>query len=131
LRTAGRREGDRETMTSLWRHILNGGFSRHASRWAASALVLTACSCSSVQRPLASSAADPFLNEETDVKFASKSAVKPRGDTRIELASSDSLRREAAPDVAGPPSAVRQAGYETAAGEEGRRSANAAIQRMN
>jgi len=59
-------------MSFRWRQILSSNFSRPASRWAASALVLTACSCSAVQRPIAGTAADPFLDSE---KPAAASAV--------------------------------------------------------
>jgi uncharacterized repeat protein (TIGR01451 family) len=51
-------------MISPWRQFLTSRSSRHASRWAASALLLTACSCSALQRPLTTSSSDPVLESE-------------------------------------------------------------------
>jgi uncharacterized repeat protein (TIGR01451 family) len=65
-------------MSFRWRQILSSNFSRPASRWVASALVLTACSCSAVQRPIAGTAADPFLDSETPAAAAPSVARETR-----------------------------------------------------
>ena len=58
-------------MNPFWRQISASGLSRQASRWAASALVLTACSCSTMQRPLAKNAIDPFLDDDAKAMVVS------------------------------------------------------------
>jgi len=65
-------------MNGRWRQFVSARLPRQASRWALSALVLTACSCSAVQRPLAGSAADPFLDGETPAGAASVVATETR-----------------------------------------------------
>jgi uncharacterized repeat protein (TIGR01451 family) len=55
-----------------------GKFSKRASRWAASALVVTACSCSTMQRPLAKNAVDPFLDDDAKPSVAARPVASVR-----------------------------------------------------
>lgn len=103
-------------MISLWRQFVSCNFSRPASRWGALALMLVASSCNSMQRPLAKSAAtDPFLNDESRSELASRAEAKRDADV---------------PAAQDPTRFVRQAGFETASGAEGRRLESAAIQQI-
>jgi len=63
-------------MNSRRRRIAADGLSRRASRWAASAIMLTACSCSAMQRPLAGTAIDPFLGDESAIKATSPTPAR-------------------------------------------------------
>ena len=101
-------------MNSLRGKIFDARLLRPATHWAAAALMLTACSCSSVRRPQAKNAADPFL-DEAPVQVASHTASEPPGRTRVTRA----------------PQFVSQMRHEVpAAGEEDRNIESAAIQRI-
>jgi uncharacterized repeat protein (TIGR01451 family) len=84
-------------MIFLWRKFRSGILPHRASRWVGSAVLLTACSCSAVQHPVARNGKDPFLDDETP------SATAPR-------VVSDSRQRVVPTDV--PPHEVVAAGYE-------------------
>ncbi|MGE5193246.1 MAG: hypothetical protein ACM3U2_12185 [Deltaproteobacteria bacterium] len=99
-------------MIFLRRQFLSGSFWRTASRWAASVMVLTACSCSTLQRPVARNGAEPFLDDETPA------ATSPN-------AVADLRRRAARPHV--PPKDVVLAGYESESDGESRRTKHPAI----
>ncbi len=103
-------------MSTLWRQIIELQIPRPASRWVASALVITACSCSSVQRPLAKTANDPFHDDDANTIVATRSA-EDRADV---------------PHAAVPQSSrIKPASYEAPAGEEGRMIESAAILRIS
>lgn len=88
------------------------GISRRAGRLAISSLLLTACSCSSVNRQVADASKDPFL-EEHAVRGPAMAARAPQPNS-------------GRPPVM--PGMVRQAGFEDAAGAL---PAEGAIQRAN
>jgi uncharacterized repeat protein (TIGR01451 family) len=85
-----------------------------ASRWLAAALLITACSCSSVRRPQARAAKDPFL-DESPVKVAAHTEEELPGRVR----------------VARPRQIVSPASHEAPAREEGRTVEHAAVQRTS
>ncbi len=103
-------------MSSLCRFFLHRECSRPASRWVALGLVLLASSCSSsMKRPLAKSASDPFIDDESKAAIASVTDAESEANV---------------PRAKAAPRSVRQAGFEIPAGEEGRQIENAAIQRV-
>ena len=61
------------------------GFARQASRFAAATCVLAACGCSSVQRPLAKTPTDPFLDDEARAPLASPLVEEQAGRVRLAI----------------------------------------------
>jgi uncharacterized repeat protein (TIGR01451 family) len=104
-------------MNPFWRQIAASGLlSRQASRWAASALVLTACSCSTMQRPLAKNAVDPFLDDDVNASVVSR----PTASVRPNL-----------PNAVPRDSRIQQAQYETSAATGQQHNVDAAIERTS
>ena len=107
-------------MISLWRKFLNERIARRASHWALSAVLLTACSCSSAGRKTASTAADPFLDEDSTQQAAANPADQASGQARVTLLPAP-VAEPASPQPDGPPE------YEIAAHSGGRQLETATV----
>jgi uncharacterized repeat protein (TIGR01451 family) len=101
-------------MNSFWDHVAASRLSRQASRWAASALVVTACSCSTMQRPLARNAVDPFLDDDVKVPVV----ARPTASVRPNM-----------PGAVPGAGRIQQAQFETGAASGERQTVDAAIER--
>jgi uncharacterized repeat protein (TIGR01451 family) len=80
-------------MNVSWRQFLSEYVWRRSSRWAASALLLTACSCTAVEHRVARNSNDPFLNDEAPVA-PSRGAV---ADVRERPAAREAASRSVVP----------------------------------
>src|SRR5262245_41460588 len=100
-------------MTFLSRRILTAQRSAGISRWAASALLLTACSCSAVQHSVARRAADPFLEDESP-------AAPAKAEVRYTKAANPAVRSDV------PDSGIVHAAHQVESGVERRPGAGSA-----
>ncbi len=59
--------------------LLRQPLARHASRWAFTTVLMTACSCSTARKQTASTAADPFLKHDAATQVAASAADEGAG----------------------------------------------------